>query len=76
MAIAIIHDMIYKEVEVYVDDMIVKSKTREGHPAALEKFLIRVEKYNLRLNPKKCIFGVTSGKMLEYIISQKGIKVD
>ena len=43
MAIAMFHDMIHKEVEVYVDDMKVKSKTREGHPAALKKFLKRVE---------------------------------
>ena len=42
--------MIHKDVEVYVDDMMVKSKTKEGHPNALKKFLIRVEKYSLRLN--------------------------
>ena len=76
MSIAMFHDMIHKEVEVYVDDMMVKSETREGHPVALEKFLIRVKKYSLRLNPKKCVFGVTSGKMLGYIVSQKGIEVD
>ena len=76
MAIAIFHNMIHKEVEVYVDDMMVKSKAKEGHPAALEKFLIRVEKYILRLNLKKCIFRVTFGKILGYIISQNGIEVD
>ena len=36
----------------------------------------QVDKYNLRLNPKKCVFSVTSGKMLGHIISQRGIKVD
>ena len=36
----------------------------------------RVDKYNLRLNPKKCVFSVTSGKMLGYIVSQRGIEVD
>ena len=70
------HDMIHKEIEVYIDDMIVKSKTREGHPTALEKFLKRVEKHSLRLNPKKCIFRVTSGKMLGYIVSQNRIEMD
>ena len=54
----------------------VKSTTREGHFAALDKFLARAEKYNLRLNPKKCIFGVTSGKLLGDIVSHKGIEVD
>ena len=54
----------------------VKSPTREGQFTILDKFLARAEKYNLRLNPKKCIFGVTSGKLLRHIISQKGIEID
>ena len=61
-ATALFHDMMHKEVEVYVDDMIVKSETREGHFEALDKFLARLEKYNLRLNPKKYVFGIISGK--------------
>ena len=47
VATALFHDMMYKEVEVYVDDMMVKSETREGHFEALDKFLERSEKYNL-----------------------------
>ena len=70
------HDMMHKEVEVYIDDMIVKSETREKHFEALDKFLVRLEKYNLRLNSKKCIFRVTSGKLLGHIVSEKGIEVD
>ena len=73
---ALFHDMMHKEVEVYVDDMMVKLETREGHFEALDKFLARLEKYNLRLNPKKCVFGVTSGKLLGYIVSERGIEVD
>ena len=76
MATTLLHDMIYKEIEVYVDDMMVKSTTREGHFTALDKFLARAKKYNLRLNPKKCIFGVTSRKLLGHIVSQKGIEID
>ena len=68
--------MIHKEVEVYVDDMMVKSEMREGHFKALDKFSTRLEKYNLRLNLKKCIFGVTSGKLLGHIVSERGIEVD
>ena len=66
----------HKEVEVYVDDMMVKSEIREGHFEALDKFLARLEKYNLRLNPKKCVFGVTLGKLLGHIVSERGIEVD
>ena len=54
----------------------VKSPTREGHFEALDKFLAKAKKYNLRLNPKKCVFGVTSRKLLGHIVSQKGIEVD
>ena len=49
---------------MYVDDMIVKSEMRERHFEALDKFLARLEKYNLRLNPKKCVFRVTSRKVI------------
>ena len=76
MATTLLHDMIHKEIEVYVDDMMVKSTTKEGHFIALDKFLVRAEKYNLRLNPKKYIFGMTSGKLLGHIVSQKWIEVD
>ena len=75
-ATALFHDMMHKEVDVYVDDMMVKSETREGYFEALDKFLARLEMYNLRLNPKKCIFGVTSGKLLGHIVSERGIEVD
>ena len=50
-ATTILHDMIHKEVEVYVDNMIVKSKEREGHYTALKKFFQRIKEYWLRLNP-------------------------
>ena len=55
MATTLFHDLMHKEIEVYVDDMMVKSETRDGHIEALEKFIERVDNYNLRLNPKKCV---------------------
>ncbi|XP_074278369.1 uncharacterized protein LOC141601960 [Silene latifolia] len=68
--------MMHKEVEVYIDDMIVKSKERSGHLEALRKLFQRLRKYNMRLNPQKCAFGVTSGKLLGHIVSHRGIEVD
>ena len=59
-----------------MNDMMVKLETREGHFKALYKFLERLEKYNLRLNPKKCVFRVTSGKLLGHIVSERGIEID
>ena len=52
-ATTLLHDLIHKEVEVYVDDMIVKSKDHEGHIPALWKFFERIHFYKLQLNPKK-----------------------
>ncbi|XP_077244859.1 uncharacterized protein LOC143884896 isoform X2 [Tasmannia lanceolata] len=75
-ATALLHDMIHREVEVYVDDMIVKAKERKDHIPNLKKFFERILKYQLRLNPSKCVFGVTSGKLLGFMVSQRGIEVD
>ena len=72
----LLHDLIHKEVEVYVDDMIVKSKDREEHIPAFQKFFEKIQFYKLQLNPKKCTFGVTSGKLLGFMVSQRGIEVD
>ena len=71
-----LHDLIHKEVEVYVDDMIVKSKDNEPHIPTLRKFFERIQFYKLRLNPKKCTFGITFGKLLGLMVSQRGIEVD
>nr|CAN68299.1 hypothetical protein VITISV_009905 [Vitis vinifera] len=64
------------KVRVYVDDMIVKSRDKAYHLAALERFFERIRQFKLRLNPKKCTFEVTSGKLLGYMVSERGIEVD
>src|ERR1044072_8041303 len=72
----IFHDMMHKEIEVYVDDMIAKSDTEEEHIHYLLKLFQRLRKFQLRLNPNKCTFGVRSRKLLGFIVSQRGIEVD
>ena len=72
----IFHDMMHKTMEDYVDDTLVKSVQHHTHLQDLGPILDRIEKFSLRLNPKKCAFGVTSRKMLGYIVSAKGIEVD
>ena len=74
-ATTLFHDMMHRDVEVYVDDMIVKSRDRADHWVALERFFQRIRCFRLRLNPKKCTFGVTFGKLLGYMISERGIEV-
>ena len=75
-ATTLFHDMMHRDVEVYVDDMIVKSQGGADHLAALQRFFERIRQFRLRLNPKKCTFGVTSGKLLGHIVSERGIEVD
>jgi len=70
------HNMMHKEIEVYVDDMIAKSKSEEEHLINLKKLFERLRKYKLKLHPTKCIVGMKSGKLLGFIVSQKGIEVD
>ena len=59
-----------------MDDMIVKSKEREGHYTTLKKFFQRIREYRLRLNPQKSTVGGTAVKMLGFLITQRGIEVD
>jgi hypothetical protein len=73
---AIFQDMMHKTMEDYVDDTLAKIMQCKTHLTDLGPILDRMEKFSLRLNPKKCAFGVTSGKLLGYIISTKGIEVD
>ncbi|XP_070007619.1 uncharacterized protein [Nicotiana sylvestris] len=72
----IFHDMIHKEIEVYVDDMIINSRKQSDHVRNLRKIFQRLRRYNLKLNPAKCAFGVPSGKLLGFIVSRCGIKLD
>ncbi|XP_070010818.1 uncharacterized protein [Nicotiana sylvestris] len=73
---AIFHDMMHQEIEVYVDDVIIKSKTQDDHVRDLKKFFEGLRKYDLKLNPAKCAFGVPSGKLLGFIVSRRGIELD
>ncbi|XP_070028683.1 uncharacterized mitochondrial protein AtMg00860-like [Nicotiana sylvestris] len=68
--------MIHKEIEVYVDDVIIKSKKQSDHVKDLSKFFQRLRRYNLKLNPTKCAFGVPFGKLLGFVVSRHGIELD
>ncbi|KAM1594417.1 hypothetical protein ACFX10_000832 [Malus domestica] len=72
----IFSDMLHKNVECYVDDVVVKTKKRSNHLKDLRVVFERLRKYNLKMNPLKCAFGVTSGKFLGFIVKHRGIEVD
>lgn len=74
--VTLFHDMMHREIEVYIDDIIAKSHTARDHLVDLRKLFKRLIKYRLRLNHNKCVFGASSGKLLGFIVSQSGVDVD
>ena len=69
----IFDELIHREVECYVDDLVVKSKEREDHLYDLRTVFCRLRTYNLKMNPLKCAFGVSSGKFLGFVVRYRGI---
>ena len=65
-----------RNVQVYVDDMLVKSLHEEDHLDDLRETFNTLRLYNMKLNPNKCAFGVTAGKFLGFMVSQRGIEVN
>ncbi|XP_052287276.1 uncharacterized protein LOC127898826 [Citrus sinensis] len=68
--------LIGKTMEVYVDDMITKSKIPKEHVRHLEETFELLRKYKMKLNPEKCAFGVESGKFLGFMVSHRGIEAN
>ena len=65
-----------KNVEVYVDDMLVKIKDEVNHLDDLKETFNTLHKYNMKLNPTKCVFAITLGKLLGFMVSQMGIEAN
>ena len=65
-----------KIIEVYIDDMVVKSKVVFDHVKDLEIIFAILREHKLRLNASKCSFGVRSGKFLGYMVTHRGIEVN
>ena len=63
-------------MEVYIDDMLVKSTTVELHIAHLVEAFLILREYNMKLNPSKFPFGVLVGKFLGFIVNNRGIEAN
>jgi hypothetical protein len=72
----IFYDLLGIILEVYIDDIIVKSDSMDGHLVNLRLALKRMHRYGLKMNPLKYAFGVSAGKFLGFIIDEHGIKID
>jgi hypothetical protein len=70
------HNQIRRNVEVYIDDMLVKTKDEEKHRDDLKETFRTLCQYRMKLNPSKCIFSVSSRKFLGFMVSQRGIEVN
>ena len=63
-------------MEVYIDDMLVKSIKAELHIAHLAESFQVPKNYNMKLNPTKCAFGVSAGKFLGFMVNSRGIEAN
>ena len=69
-------NQIETNVQVYVDDMLVKSRREDNHLEDLKETFDILCSYNMKLNPSKCAFGVMVGKFLGFMVSQRGIEAN
>ena len=73
---AIFHDMLGHHMEIYIDDIVVKSKKATEHVNHLRKSFERMRLHQLKLNPLKCAFGVLDINFLGFLVHQRRVEVD
>ena len=71
----IFHKLIGRTVDIYINDVITKSKGYKEHLADLRETLECTRKHGLKMNPNKCAFGVSAGQLLGFMVHEKGIEV-
>ena len=72
----VFQEQLGRNIEAYIDDMIVKSKRKDDHLQDLRETFATLRRHRMMLNPKKCVFGVESGKFLGFLIDQRGIEAN
>jgi hypothetical protein len=71
-----LHDQINKNVHVYVDDVVIKTKESQTIIDDLRETFANLRRFWMKLNPTKCTFGVPAGKLLGFLVSSQGIEVN
>ena len=71
-----LHDQLRRNVEAYVDDVVIKSQVKEDLISDLSETFANLRRFRWKLNPEKCAFGVPSGKLLGFIVSYRGIEAN
>jgi hypothetical protein len=72
----IFHDMLHKFMEVYIDDVVVKSQTFDELVECLEKAFLRMGRHQLKMNPLKCAFRVKVGNFMGFSVHNRAIEID
>jgi hypothetical protein len=72
----IFHDLLGVLMQLYIEEVVIKSACFTNHLADLRDALERMRKYGLRMNPFKCTFGVSAGRFLGFIVHEHGIQID
>ncbi|KAL6334128.1 hypothetical protein AAG906_004559 [Vitis piasezkii] len=76
LMIKIFKPLIGRTMEVHINDIVVKNKTQSEHAQYLEETFRLMRAYNMKLNLAKCTFGISAGKFLRLMVTQRGIKVN
>lgn len=69
-------NQVRRNLEAYVYDMVIKSAQLVNHFKDLEEIFLVIQRYVIRLNPKKCVFGIVLGKFLGYLVSTRWIEAN
>jgi hypothetical protein len=72
----VLSSQVGRNIFTYVDDIVVASKNKEDHLSDLAETFANMQDARLRLNPEKCVFGVRQGKILDYLVSHRGIEAN
>ncbi|GAU12961.1 hypothetical protein TSUD_191520 [Trifolium subterraneum] len=72
----VFHNEIGEMLEVYMDDVIVKSEEEIDHTVHLKRLFDQARKFNMRFNPEKCTFGVKARKFLDFYLTERGIEAN
>jgi len=72
----ILAPMLRRNVQAYVDNMVITSEEERQHVADMEELFETRGKYNLKLNPEKCVLGVEAGKFLGFMLTERGIEAN
>src|SRR3954470_13463189 len=74
MTQACLKEQIGRNVQVYVDDIVIKTYSANTLLDDLRETFVALNEYKIKLNPKKCMFGIPAGKLLGYMVSARGIE--